>query len=118
MSAFRTAIDELADDLIEEIGETVAYRRGSTTLSLSAVVGASREATVDANGLMTVVRYRDFLIRRDELTLGAPAVGDRIERTVAGVVETWEVCPTSDDRGFADSDREGIKYRVHCKRVA
>lgn len=115
MSAFADAAAEVAETLAEEVGESVTYARGATSVTLTAVVGQSSETTVDDKGNMLVVRLRDFLVRRSVLTLGEPKTGDRITRADGSI---WEVSPTSNDRGFRDSDNHGVSWRIHTKRVS
>lgn len=114
MSIFAEAAAELADALADEAGESITYARGAAALSLAAVCGSSHETMVDQAGNMLAVRHRDWIIKRAALTIGEPRVGDRITRADGTV---WEVCPTSDQRGFRDSDNHGVAWRVHTKRV-
>lgn len=108
--------------LHDHASDTVTYRRGQQSIEVSAVIGGSPETQVDANGLITQIRNRDFLVKKVALNFGsgpvAPQAGDRIEMTVGGSTETWQVQPTNGDRGYRDTDALELEWRIHCKRVA
>jgi hypothetical protein len=60
-------------------GEPVTYRRDSTDVAATAVVGETRSPGMDRNGMRVTYRTRDFLITVDDLeSLGKPRTGDRV----------------------------------------
>lgn len=63
-------------------GETVTYRRGSATVSVTAVFGAAPAAQQDLNGAVIAWQGVEFYIAAADLLLGGtaikPEIGDEI----------------------------------------
>lgn len=110
----------LSDVLHEHAAETVTYRRGNSSVALTAVVGESHEAQVDASGVLIQVRHCDFLVVKSAINFGAgvvePQAGDRIERASG---EIWQVQPAGGDHGYRETSHAlDAEWRVHTKRVS
>jgi len=64
-----------------------------------------------------VVEACDWLMSVASYTLGTPAVGDIISRTVNGVSYTWTVeCPAMGIPPFDWSDTARTTYRIHARK--
>jgi hypothetical protein len=61
------------------LARTVVYKRGASTVSVSATVTTSTFDEVDSYGVIHRVEYRDFIFPQHGLT---PQAGDRILETV------------------------------------
>lgn len=124
MPTMREAMEWLRSSQQTHDGESITYSRvvGGTSYSvtLTAVVGASRSVQTDTNGRLRIeYQDRDYLITASALILNSetatPKRGDRIT-DAAGVV--WEVQPTETEPPVRPSDSYGYRWRVHCKRVS
>lgn len=117
-----TFADRLATGLSRirgHAGESVTYRRGASQATIAqAVVGDTREQTVDNTGMLLTIKHTDFIVAQSSLVLGGvttePKLGDTIERSDGTI---WEVAPTMDERGFRDVDHHGHAWRIHTKRI-
>lgn len=117
-------------DMMEvlSISREVEYSRttGGATDScvLNATVGTSVLKVSDDVGNVRIVRPdRDYLVTAADLILGGavtlPQRGDRIrDPQDDGTVSVYEVVAPSGEPEWRPSDPDGIKLRVHCKRIA
>lgn len=99
-------------------GVAVTYTRGATTLTLTAwadTTRANRLASAGVPGATTEWTDRDYLIPVAALTLGEPAIGDRITEPGIG---TFEVQPSDNgEPAVRHSDVGQTLWRVHTKPV-
>ena len=76
-------------------GETVTYRRDSTEIEVTAVLGESKSSGVDRNGQRVTYRTRDYLVAVEDMVMSSAAIrpksGDKIIQTVNGVETQWHV---------------------------
>lgn len=101
-------------------GVAVTYARaGSGPLSLTAVPGATvYQSAPDGAGVRQEVSERDYLVAVADLTLGTPALGDRVTETINGTAVTFEVAtPKNGEPEWRYSSQWNVLYRIHCKRV-
>lgn len=118
-----TAMDWLATTLEQSnvAGETVDYQRGSESVSVTAVVGASDMERSDGDGAQVAFRSTDFIITASTIILAGfvtqPRRGDKIIRTVGSTRRTHEVLPVDGEQHFAYSDPTGKQYRIHTKLI-
>lgn len=103
----------MAGQMQDHLATAVTYRRGGTTLSISATRGASGRQ-VDANTGDMSWHDQDWLIPASVLTLGEPERGDRIE--VGG--EVYRVLPPDESQEcWRWSDHHQTIYRIHTERT-
>lgn len=107
----------LTGQLVDNLSQTVTYRRGSLSVSLTATKCTVRaestpEGNVDFHGC-------DWLIKAALLILGGATVepnkNDVIEESDG---EKWQVLPLAGEPEFRYSDQFRTCYRIHTKRTA
>lgn len=105
----------------EHASEEVHYLRGDSAVAVRAVVGRSEFEHADAEGHVTRLQPKDFLILAAELLVddvpAEPAPGDRV---VQGGLEDGHVYEVMDLPGvpcWSWSDPLHAKYRIHTKFV-
>jgi hypothetical protein len=107
-----------ASRLQEAGGEVVTFRRGSSSVKLTAVVGSSDSEEQNAEGETTAqLRLVDFIFKASELILGGkqiePVRGDQIIRANGDV---FDVYPTNDAAPSVFNDGREVLHRVHTVR--
>ena len=116
----RTGSDWLAGQFAEHATETVTYRRGALSAQVRATIGHTTFEVDRAYGRETV-ESRDFLIPVEDLVLGGqaaePAAGDRIEQTIGGAAEKYDVLAPGQEKCWRYSDPWKKTFRVHTKHV-
>ena len=119
----RTGSDWLAGQFAEHATETVTYRRGALSAQVRLRLGGRRDrvAEVDGGYGWERVESRDFLIPVEDLVLGGqaaePAAGDRIEQTIGGAAEKYDVLAPGQEKCWRYSDPWKKTFRVHTKHV-
>lgn len=102
-------------------GRSVTYTRGDSSLSLTAWLGRtlfSRLASPGVGGAAVEWGDRDYLVAVADLTLGEPALGDRITETINGTAVVFEVLtPDTGEPAWRYSDPTRTVWRIHTKRV-
>ena len=100
----------------------VVYQRGALAVTIQATVGRTVFEVASAQGVVTQVERRDFLVRAQDLVLGStvvlPAPGDRIRETRGGKVHVYEVMGAGNEKHFRPSDPDGLTLRIHTAEVA
>jgi len=100
----------------------VVYQRGALAVTIQATVGRTVFEVSNAQGVVTQVERRDFLVRAEDLVLGGvlvlPAPGDRIRETRGGKVHVYEVMGAGNEKHFRPSDPDGLTLRIHTAEVA
>lgn len=98
-------------------GVPVTVSRGATTITVSnAIQGTTQKGPLGEDTEATV-DFADWLIPVASYTLGTPAVGDTIARTVNGVTYTYTV--ESMDYGQSPwdwSDTAKTQYRIKTRK--
>lgn len=102
--------------LKQSAGDVIVYQRGSSTVSITAAVGATDGERMDAGGMSYSFTSTDFLIKSSDLVLDGevvmPAKGDRI--TYDGRSYTVVVMQ-SGEKPYRESGTGSSVYRVHTK---
>jgi hypothetical protein len=116
-SALETAIAAGLKMIRRNSGVAVTVTRGGTTIRIpDAVQGQSQKQVID-EAAETVVEACDWLISVAGYTLGQPAIGDIISRSVNGVAYTWTVeCPAMGISHFDWSDTARTQYRIRTRK--
>jgi hypothetical protein len=101
--------------------QSVTYVRPSVgQVIVNATLGATVYEIDDSQGIGIKTESRDFILRADDLVLAGqkelPEAGDRIEVTLNGVKQTYEVMPLGGEPS-RDSDRYKEVLRVHSKQI-
>lgn len=121
-SHMANALAGLAKTLKSFAGETVTYRRGAGSVSLTSVVGRSGIQILDQSGSGYQETLVDFLFAIDDLVISSVAIlperFDTIERSIeGGKTATYEVL-TDGSRAAYDVDPLRTQVRVHAKLKA
>lgn len=116
---FSDAIAVLNDTLDEQVGVSITYSRGTSSATLTAVVG---ETVFESDNEFGVLRIesRDFLIKKSRLDgagFGEPQRGDRITETQGGDTVTHEVLDRQGAMPFRYCDQGRTRVRVHTTRA-
>lgn len=100
-------------------GVSITYTRSASVLPIEAVVGRTVFASNSLDGPRVEYGDRDYLIEAADLTIGEPAIGDRITQIIDGVSRVFEVMtPGTGEPAWRWSDPANTTYRIHCKRVS
>lgn len=100
----------------------VAYRRNGTVLAAAAqaTVGKTVAEVANADGSITQMTVRDYLIDAADLLLAGdpaePAAGDQITDP-AEANAVYEVLALPNGETHRRSDPYGLTWRIHCKLV-
>lgn len=119
-NALSEALDHLTTTLKGEAGESVTYRRGANTVTITAIPARTQTPIDDGVSVGVAILSEDFIVVPDELVLAGnrtlPQPGDEIDRTVDGAVtHTYVVRPESGmDCYSIDPLRRTL--RIHTKR--
>ena len=109
----------LMEQLLALEGEAVTYRRGTTTGSIGMIFSNPSTPQTDTKGITFQHSGADFQCRSADLMLSGaaitPAPGDKIDRTVSGQTQTYEVQPKGD--GEQPYTLIAGKFRIHTKLV-
>ena len=121
-SEMANAQADLISNLKTEAGETVTYRRGDGSVSLTSVVGRSSIQILDQSGSGYQETLVDFVFDIDDLVISSVAIlperFDTIERSIEGdKTATYEVL-TDGSRAAYDIDPLRTQVRVHAKLKA
>jgi len=104
-------------------GEVAQYVRGTTTISVTVTTGSPYAFRVDQGDGATVLIYSDadFIVPAAALVVGGalvvPAQGDRIIRTVAGHLETYELMNIPGEKPWRWHDPNHETIRIHAKLI-
>ena len=117
MSLLAQGIEMLRSALGGE-GSSIVYRRGSSSITLTAMKGQSEGVAEDSNGVVRMeYSDADFILAASELILGGSVVepqrGDRIKHAA----DTFEVFPLAKEKCFRYSDPGKTVLRIHTKLV-
>lgn len=111
----------LASQLQQAAGRSVAYRRGSLSVSITAWSHGTDNEVTDQHGIEIDISERVYHFVREELVLQGqsiePRPGDTIEETIAGRVERFEVMPLGDAPVSSWNDADGTMIAVNTKRI-
>ena len=120
MGSFANAISAGMKAMRNVAGESVTYTVLATAeeISLAAIHQAKKYEAMHQSGAVETIRMDDWLILEADLVtesdeLIEPAIGDQIERTLGGFVETFTV---SQLPGLNCHEPSGDgRFRVHTK---
>lgn len=91
----------LTETLKASAGQSVTYRRGSDSISVSAVFGRSEFQLTDQAGTVTALETHDFIFGPSDLEISGsqitPRVGDKVLWTLDGSAREYRVV---DQPGF------------------
>lgn len=106
----------LSSQLKAHASESVIYRRGSVSITVTAVRGSSAANETNQQGQQVRVFIRDFLIKAADLVIESvatkPVPGDQIELANG---EIYEVMTDGADPGWRWSDPQHTTLRVHTQ---
>jgi hypothetical protein len=111
----------LAGKIKARAAQTVTYRRGADSVSLSATLGHSLLRVTEGDGRTRTIRTdRDFLVTAADLVLSGetvtPARGDAIDLTVGSTAYRYKVLPYGKDEPlWRYSEPSNAIMRIHCK---
>lgn len=99
----------------------VVYRRGGDSKEVLATIGRTEFEQADHAGLIHRVGSRDYLIRAEDLDLGAgpvlPRAGDQVRETAGATTFVYEVNAPGGQPPFRYSDPYRRTLRVHTKHI-
>jgi len=105
----------------QHMTRSVVYRRGTDEKEVLATVGKTEFEQADDSGLIHRVESRDFLVRTEDLDLGAgpilPRAGDQVRETVGTNVFVYEVNAPGGQPPFRYSDPYRRALRIHTKYI-
>lgn len=119
----QTAAAWLAGQLKEHVSQSVVYKRGAQSVTVTATIARTLFQADDGTGVIDRQEVRDFLIDVAELLLGGAATtprrGDTIEWTIGGTLCTFEVgLGDRADPAYEYADAYRTKYRVHTRQLS
>lgn len=119
-SEHETLFADTLDVLADQFGDSVSYHRGTSSVTLTATPSTRTYRVVDSEGFQTAVQSEDFQFKTTDLVIGgaevAPRAGDRIKRTVSGVVRVYEILPLGDRPCYERRVSETLTI-VHTKVI-
>lgn len=105
----------------QHMTQSVVYRRGTDEKEVLATIGKTEFEQADDSGLIHRVESRDFLVRTEDLDLGAgrilPRAGDQVRETVGMSVFVYEVNAPGGQPPFRYSDPYRRTLRIHTKYI-
>ena len=112
----------LGEQLKEVAGVTVEYHRGASSIdALTATVSLHEYEVLDTDGIMVLIKSRDYIVHAADLVLSGstitPRAGDRIVETIGGVEQTFEIMPLGAQNEYEPLDTDGLLLRIHTKKV-
>jgi hypothetical protein len=111
----------LADQLRSFASRSVTYARGSSVVTVSAVIGRTVFRIDKGYGLSERIEARDYLVNSTDLVLDTtvtlPKAGDRIVETAGGKVYTYAVLAPGGEPCWRMSDPYRKVLRIHTKLV-
>jgi hypothetical protein len=121
VSRFEELYVESAVEMLSDLfGDTVAYHREGDSVSLTAIQSNRLYRVPDVEGFTVEVQVEDFRLVAADLRLSGvvitPRSGDRIRRTISGVVHVYEVLPLANRPCFEHRVGSAL-IDVHTKFV-
>jgi hypothetical protein len=102
----------LADQLADNLSQTVTYRMGGQELSLAATKCPIRP---ESDGLVNEdFEPCDWIITASLITFGEPEKNDQIEEADGQI---WQVLDLSNEPAYRPVDPYRTMFRIHTKRV-
>lgn len=114
----------LADLSSESAAVSVTITRADDEITgVAATIGRSQDLRFDDNtGIVIGHETRDYLIAAADYDFGdgpvEPQTGDIITDSSSGKAIEYVVRPTSGEDGARWSDRYGVRWRIHTKRLS
>ena len=121
-SLLSSATSVLAEAVRALKGLPATYHRGAESVALTAAMGQSVWAAVDAEGTAVEQRSVDFLVLASELVLVGTATeprrDDRIKVAVGTKTRVYQVVPGGEDeRPWRYTDESEQQIRIHTVHV-
>jgi hypothetical protein len=112
----------LANKLRTHAGVSVVYRRGVSSVTVTATVGRTLLQLSDDLGVSRMEwTDRDYLVTASALIIGGVAVlpqrGDRVEETAGGKTYVYEVMAPGREPVWKWSDEYKTVLRIHTKQI-
>lgn len=100
-----------------QFGEAVTLQRSTTSTAIAAARGRDREYEIaDAEGVLTTIIARDYLIAVADYTISGSAVTPRQgDVIVDSDSRQWQVQPLA---GKPDHERHGLSWLIRTRCVA
>lgn len=118
----RAGAEWFGEQLKAAASVTVEYHRGASTIdALTATVSTHEYEVLDTDGIMVLIKSRDYIVHAADLVIGSqitPRSGDRIIETIGGTDQTFEIMPLGAQKEYEPIDADGILLKIHTKRVA
>ena len=112
MTSFDTGISDMVDDMLEELGQSYTYRRGTTSAAVTLRMSRRQSITIETSGgHVAEVHPVDFIGKTLALPYPEPKSGDVI---VDGSSE-YEVLPTVSEKVFRIINP--VMIRIHTKQI-
>ena len=113
--------DWLQDQRHEHLTQSVTYKRGVESVSVSATIGRTMFEVDNGQGVLERIESRDFLVLAADLVLGAaptlPQRGDRIRETQGTSTYVYEVMAPGKEPEWRWSDAYRKTLRIHAKHI-
>ncbi len=118
----KTGVAWLRDQLAEHAGVTFTYRIGNlASAPLTGTLGQSLHRVGETASISVVRTDRDLLTDPAKLILGGqvqtPARGHRVEITIGGKLQVFEVQPPADGEPVYRMEPTGQLMRIHLAKV-
>lgn len=111
------AAEWIADELADNLSQTVTYRRGGQSVSVAATKGAPITEIDTQLGVLRIVGT-PWIIKASLLVLDSetitPRKNDVIEESNGA---RWQVLPLDGEQEARHSDPFGYAWRIHTKRI-
>ena len=108
--------------LKDHAGVTLTYTRGANSVAITGTVSLHEYQVADAEGIITVVNSRDYIVHAADLIISGaeitPRAGDRIAETIDSTVNTFEVMSIDGTRAFEPVDPDNVLLKIHTKRIS
>lgn len=112
------AIEALQEALKTCDGTSITYRRGASSVTVTATKGRTEFELQDDNGYREKIEAQDWLIDVADLKFSGtpvePQAGDKIEEADGGKTYHYAVM---DGTPFRYSDHYRSRFRIHSKQV-
>lgn len=113
LSVIRAAQDTIRG----AFGKIVIYKRGATSIEITAVKSSHPIEVTDAAGRIVTAHRVDWLVDTVALTLGDPAEGDQVVEISGAKIYTYRVMPVASDHHFEPMGPDGQTLRIHSKVI-
>lgn len=113
----RTGAAYLAATMKASVSDTITYRRGGASVSLSATRGRTEFQAVNGDGTVIEVVSADWIVDPDDLILNGAETLPRKGDTITDDVATYQVMPPQGSDKAYRQDATKQRLRIHTKQV-